>query len=183
MKALGNCLLAFVLWLGIAAATTAQDEMMPMGPSEEMEQLDFLVGSWVGDMQWRMTDTSSEWMPSETKVTYTKILDGGIIKGDWTMEMMGMTVTGISLDGFDRKTKKFQTLWTDSMLPRMRIYTGTLDGNTITAYGEEIMEGRTVPTRTIIKLVSDTEFEWTMEHSNDGGETWWASGKATYTKQ
>lgn len=183
MKALVRCLLSLVLCLAAAATISAQDEMMPMGPSAEMEQLDFLVGSWTGDMQWRMTDSSSEWLPSQANVTYRKILDGGILHGDWTMEMMGMTVTGVSMDAYDRDKKEFQSFWTDSMLPRMRIYTGTHDGNTITMYGEEIMMGQTVPTRTVITIVDDTKFEWVMEHSNDGGETWWTSGKATYTKQ
>ena len=50
--------------------------------------------------------------------------------------------------------------------------------------GEDVMPGgEKVRSRVTSYNISDTTYDWMMEMSNDDGQTWYTSMKATYTKR
>ncbi len=185
MKAFVTGLCALALCSLLVGTASAQDDMqnMPMGAPEQMKAMHFLVGDWTADMKWRMSDTSAQWMDAKTTASYELVLDGGAVRGTTTIDMMGMTMTGLSLDCYDRERQEWQTMWIDDATPRIRLYTGNEQDGKMVMTGEEIVMGQKLDTRIIIEPKSDTEFYWEMQHSEDGGKSWWTAGKATYTKQ
>ena len=120
-------------------------------PGEPHKQLASLAGSW--------TTKTKSWMepgkpPMETTgaCEYKMLLDGRYVQQDCTGEMMGQPFTGIGTHGYDNFTKKYMTLWMDSMGTRMFSMegTGTPDGKTVTLRGnhpdpfEGVMKHRAV---------------------------------------
>jgi hypothetical protein len=120
-------------------------------PGEPHKQLASLAGSW--------TTKTKSWMepgkpPTETAgaCEYKVLLDGRYVQQDCTGEMMGQPFTGIGTHGYDNFTKKYMTMWMDSMGTRMFSMegTGTPDGKTVTLRGnhpdpfEGVMKHRAV---------------------------------------
>jgi len=133
----------------------------PGGPHAVLAKLE---GSW--------TTRSRGWMePGKPPVESTGaceqklILDGHYLQQVYTGDMMGQPFTGISILGYDNVTKKYQSIWIDSMSTGVYFFEGTAgrDGRTITQKSRYIdpVKGPSV-WRTVIRIKDDNTQEFEM---------------------
>jgi hypothetical protein len=102
-------------------------------PGEPHKLLAKLEGSWLTKSRgWVDPDTP----PRESSGTCEQrlILDGHYLQQTYTGDMMGIPFTGISLLGFNNHTKKYESIWIDSMSTATYFFVGSAsrDGKTIT---------------------------------------------------
>jgi hypothetical protein len=92
-----------------------------------------LEGSWI--------TTSKGWMePGKPPVESTgtceqrMILDGHYLRQEYTGDMMGVPFKGINILGYDNHTRKYQSVWIDTMSTGVFYFEGAAsgDGRTIT---------------------------------------------------
>ena len=183
-------LLAFTLsalCLGVMAFAQndkpgAEGEAHPMGPPEELKQFDFLVGEWTTDIQIKMTP-EGEWTTSPATMKYEKGMDGSCIRGSFSTDFMGMPFSGLATLTYHRMKAKWQMSWIDNMGAYQSLYEGDLNDGILTLEGEDLAMGQINLVRDITTLKSDTEFDWEVHFSGDGGKTWWTTMKASYKKK
>lgn len=193
MKSL-RMILAIVLAVGmLASLAVGADEakkmeggegaMPPMGPPEEMKACAPMVGDWTFKGEWRMSP-DMEWTPMTAEVTFAYELDGAVLRMDLSAEMMGMTMHGIGYTAYNRETKLWQEMWTDNLGGAISLYTGTMteDGKRV-MQGVDVWNGQEVHSRSTSSDMTDTTFKWMMEHSIDGGKSWYTGMQGTYTKK
>ena len=105
-------------------------------PGEPHKQFATLVGSWI-------TQTK-EWMepgkpPMESTGTadMKMLLEGRFLYQEYNGQLMGQPFNGIGIDAYDNMTKKYRTVWMDSMGTGIFLMEGTAsaDGKTITLRG------------------------------------------------
>ena len=133
-------------------------------PGEPHKALAKLEGSW--------TTRSRGWMepgkpPVESFGTCEQklILDGHYLQQVYTGDMMGAPFTGISLLGFDNHTRKYESVWIDSMSTGIYYFRGTATnkGKTITQecdYNDPI-KGPSI-WRTVTRIKDDNTLEFEM---------------------
>lgn len=156
-----------------------------MGPPQQIKDLSWLVGTWDCDMQFKMSEGQEEWMPSKGVGVYKYVAGGAAIQSTYTSDGTGgMKFEGIGLETYNRETGKWQTIWVDNMGAYITYYEGDKsdDGRTV-MFGDEKFGGQSFKSRVTTYDETPTSFQWQMDSSMDGGETWWTSGKATYTKR
>ena len=158
-------------------------EMPPMGPPEEMKQLEHMVGTWTVEGEMFMDPTQPEPTPFTAIAEFEYELGGAIMEMEYTSEMMGMPYTGYSITTWDRENKVWQDSWVDNLSCRQILMTGhETDGQRVMTCVDKYM-GTTYHMRNTSYNMTETSFDWKMEQSTDGGETWYTSMTATYTKQ
>lgn len=141
-------------------------------PGEPHKALAKLEGSW--------TTLSRGWMepgkpPVESSGTCEQkmILGGHYLQQTYSGDMMGQPFTGICLMGFDNHTKKYESIWIDSMSTGIFYFKGTAskDGRTITqkcSYDDPIKGPSVWRTVTVIK--DDKTLEFAMFITPKGGK-------------
>ena len=133
----------------------------PGAPHKELAKLE---GSWI--------TTSKGWMePGKPPVESTGaceqklLLDGRYLQQIYTGDMMGQIFTGISLLGYDNHTKKYQSVWIDSMSTGVYFFEGTAskDGRTITQESryDDPVKGPSL-WRTVTRIKDDNTQEFEM---------------------
>jgi hypothetical protein len=177
-------LLAFAAIVGLQAQEQGegQQAMPQMGPPPEMKEISHLVGKWDVDMQWRNQPPDTGWMPAGGTAEYEYILDGAALRFDFHSEVMGMPMHGLGIQCYDRETDQWQMVWIDNLGARISYSEGTEQEGKTVLVGKEVWQGQEYLSRVTTFNETDTSFDWTMEMSQDGGETWFVTGKATYTK-
>lgn len=160
----------------------AAGEAPPMGAPEELKQFDFLVGTWTTDFQMKM-DPEAEWTTSPATMTYEKAMDGACIRGSFSTTVMGAPFNGLATLTYHRMKAKWQVNWMDNMGAYQSLLEGDFNDGKLTLEGEDMSKGQTNLMRDITTPKSDTEFDWEMQFSGDGGKTWWTTMKASYKKQ
>jgi hypothetical protein len=102
-------------------------------PGSSHKHLQEMVGSW--------TTRTVAWMeegkpPMDSKGTCEQkmILGGRFLQQEYTGDMMGTTFNGINIIGYDNHTKKYVSVWLDSMGTGIYFFEGEAspDGKTIT---------------------------------------------------
>ena len=185
-KILLNSTFMVVILFSMIATVNAQDEMgaMPeMGAPAELKAMAWMVGEWNVVADFRMEE-NSEWINSTATAVYKFSVDGCVLEMDYDSELMGMHFKGNLLETYDRLNKQYQSCWTDNMNGRISYYTGYRSGDSTILSGDEYFpDGTKYISRIITFNETDTSFEWHSETSNDGGKTFWLSGKAKYTKK
>lgn len=160
----------------------AEGEAPPMGPPEELKQFDFLVGEWTADFQMKM-DPEAEWTTTPATMTYEKAMDGACIRGAFSSKVMGMAFHGQSTLTYHREKAKWQMGWIDNMGAAQSLLEGDFKDGKLTLVGEDFMMGQNMLLRETTTRKSDTEFDWEMNVSSDGGKTWWTNMRGSYKKQ
>ncbi len=132
-------------------------------PGEPHRLLTKLEGSW--------TTRSRGWLepdkpPRESSGTCEQrmILGGHYLRQEYAGDMMGVPFTGISILGYNNHTKKYESIWIDSMSTALYYFVGTAgaDGRTITqtcSYDDPVRGPSVWRTVTRIKEDSSIEFE------------------------
>ena len=133
-------------------------------PGEPHKLLSKLEGSW--------TTRSKGWMepgkpPVESAGTCEQkaILSGHYLRQEYAGDMMGKPFTGISILGYNNHTKKYESIWLDSMSTAIYYFEGTAgrDGKTITqtCKYDDPVRGPAV-WRTVTKIKDDNTIEFEM---------------------
>jgi hypothetical protein len=141
-------------------------------PGEPHKQLASLAGSW--------TTKTKEWMepgkpPTEAagSVEMKMLLDGRFLQQDFTGEMMGQPYNGMGITGYDNLSKKYVSIWLDTMgtTPFMMEGTGNADGKTITLKGQHAEPGGGHMThRAVWKIVDSNTQTFDMWGNHGGGK-------------
>jgi len=176
-------LLALCLCAAGVAAQESEQPMPAMGAPEQMQECNSLIGVWDVASKMKMDMSSEEWTDFEATATYRMILDGSAVEMTYEGPMMGMLFKGMGIQTFDRETGLWQMTWTDNMTARTSLYTGKREGEKMVMTGEDKYGGMTYLSRITSFNEKPESFDWMMENSMDGGNTWITTGKATYTKR
>lgn len=176
-------LVALAISLPLAAQTEGEGagQAPTFGPPPEMSQLAPFIGSWKYQGEMRM-DPSAAFTPNTATVVFSLVCGGAAMQSDFSGPMMGMEMKGLSLTGYDRELKKWQTVWTDNLDGRMSYYEGDFKDGKLVVSGKEVMQGMTMFSRSTYYDITDKSIKWTMESSTDG-KVWYVSMQGTYTKQ
>ena len=178
-----TCLALFVLASPVMAKDKKQaKEMDPQAmmemyqklatPGEPHKQFESLAGSW--------TTQTKEWMePGKTPTEASgsadmkMVLGGRYLQQDFTGEMMGQPYTGMGITGYDNMSKKYVSIWLDTMGtgPFMMEGTGSADGKTITLKGSHSEPGGGKMThRAVWKIVDSNTQTFDMWGNHGGGK-------------
>ncbi len=132
-------------------------------PGESHKLLAKLEGSW--------TTRTRGWLEGKPAMESTGtceqklVLDGHYLKQIYTGDMMGVPFTGINFLGYNNHTKKFESIWIDSMSTAIYFFVGkgSADGRTITqecSYDDPV-RGPAV-WRSVTRIKDDNTLEFEM---------------------
>ncbi len=141
-------------------------------PGAPHKLLATLAGSW--------TTKTTVWMdpdkpPVEGKGTCEQkmLLDGRYLQQEYTGDMMGSPFTGINIIGYDNHTKKYVSVWIDSMSTSIYYFEGTAsaDGKTITQESsyDDPAKGPTT-WLSVTKIVDENTLQYEMYLTPKGGK-------------
>ena len=141
-------------------------------PGAPHKSLAGMVGSWNTKSKHSM-DPDQPPMESTGTCEQKMILGGRYLQQEWTGDMMGSTFTGINLMGYDNHTKKYVSIWIDSMSTGIYYFEGTAsrDGKIITQecrYDDPI-KGPMI-WRSITKFVDDDTVMYEMYGIDEKGK-------------
>jgi hypothetical protein len=133
-------------------------------PGEPHKLFATLAGSW--------TTQTKEWMepgkpPTESTGTaeMKTLLDGRFLYQEYNGQMMGQPYSGVGIDGYDNLTKKYVTVWIDTMGTDIFFMDGTAspDGKTITLRGSHPEPGGgQMRHRALWKIIDDNSQTFEM---------------------
>jgi len=133
-------------------------------PGEPHKLLAKLEGSW--------TTRSKGWVepgkpPMESSGTCEQkmILGGRYLRQEYTGDMMGTPYTGISIMGYDNQTKKFESIWVDTMSTGIYKFVGTAGrGGKVIKQESRYVDPVRGPAlwRTVTKIKDDNTVEFEM---------------------
>ena len=155
---------------------------MPLPPG--MKELISLVGSWNVAIATRQRP-GDDWQESERSSTIAAEMNGGLLEERFTMSS-GVEVRRAF--SYDRYNERYRVTQIDSRRNWLNVQEGTFgeDGRLVISNVETgttwSTQGMTFNDRAAIFNISDDGFEIEYETSIDGGENWFVSGKATYTR-
>jgi hypothetical protein len=162
----------------------SEQDMPPMGPPKQMQDIKWLAGEWNVVMKTGMDPDPSTWSEMNATCTYAYILDGAAMQYNFGgAEWAGMPFEGTGIECYDREKKQWQMSWIDNMSGRMSLYTGKRSGDSMIMIGPEMWNGQEMLGRITSYNETPTSFDWKMESSTDGGKTWVTTGTAVYTKK
>jgi hypothetical protein len=140
--------------------------MKAMTPGENHKLLASLVGEW--------TFVNRMWMdpaapPTESTgtATYTTIMGGRYVQGEYKGVMAGMPFEGVGVTGYDNVSKQFVASWIDNLGTGIMYMTGKFDPATKAFSYTTVMDDPTKPgtklrVREVIRLVDRDKhvMEW-----------------------
>jgi hypothetical protein len=126
------------------------------------------------------TTKTKSWMepekaPMETTGTCEQklLLDGRYLQQIYSGDMMGEPFTGINILGYDNHTKKYVSVWFDSMSTGIYFFEGTAspDGKTITqeSHYDDPIKGPTM-WRSVTRIKDDNTLGYEMFLTPKGGK-------------
>ena len=140
-------------------------------PGEPHKLLAKLEGSW--------TTRTTGWLEGKPAMESTGtceqklVLGGHYLQQDYTGDMMGAPFTGINLLGYNNHTKKYESVWLDSMSTAIYFFVGkgSADGRTITQECDYVdpVRGPAV-WRSVTRVKDDNTLEFEMFITPKGGK-------------
>jgi hypothetical protein len=145
--------------IGVALLLPSAWAQEPSTPG--MGYLKQLVGTW---------EAVSEF--GNGTMTYKLGLGGQWLVGDYDGEFGGLKFEGKGLDTYDSATKKYRSVWVDSLTTGPRIMEGTLDNKVMTMRGEGPgHDGKPGKFRSITEIKDADTLNFTLFMAdNDGKE-------------
>jgi hypothetical protein len=137
-----------------AAMEVCQKLAIPGAPHEVLARM---AGTWNAKMKSWMEPDKPPMESTGTSET-NMILGGRFLQQEFTGEMMAGTFSGIGFTGYDNHTKRYVSIWMDSMGTGILFFEGTAstDGKTITqeARHDNPIKGP-MTWRSVTKIVDD----------------------------
>lgn len=162
-----------VLCLGVVNPLVAQE---PQSPGPEHAELKALEGTW--DAVMKMADGSEVKGVAE----YRMICEGMWLQSDFRSDFGGVKFHGRGLDSYDPTSKKWNSVWVDSMNGAPMTLSGTKkDGKKMEMTGEGPGPGGPTKYRTITVNESADLMTFQMFIVTDSGEN--ELMKVTYTRR
>ena len=156
-------------------------------PGPEHEKLESLAGEWITHTKiW--TDPDAEPIDSPPGVQKGEMILGDrFLQFTQTGEMMGMTMEGMGILGFDKFRKVYQMAWIDNSATPVYFASGTADstGKVITLLGkvDDLLTGEMdKDVKWVYRFESAEEIFFEMWDS-DGDGGFFKSFEVTYTKK
>lgn len=154
-------------------------------PGEHHELLEPLVGTWDAKVtMWMSPDAPPNVSHGTMKNEW--ILGGRFLKEEFESEFMGQKFRGFGMFGYDRIKEQYIGTWCDTMMTGMLVNHGHVDdnGKVITMRGEHFdpAQQRKVPTKDVVRIISDDKHTMTMHHQAPDGE-WRKVMKIEYTRK
>jgi hypothetical protein len=141
-------------------------------PGEPHKLLAKLEGSWITRTRgWMEPDKPPK---ESTGMCEQKLILGGhYLQQIYTGDMMGVPFSGINILGYNNHTKKYESIWVDSMSTAIYYFEGTAsaDGKTITqkcSYDDPV-RGPSV-WRSVTRIKDDNTQEFEMFITPKGGK-------------
>jgi hypothetical protein len=156
-----------------ASAVRAQEPPQFPKPQKEHEWLQQFVGEW--EMESECTPVPGQ-PPVKGKMQESvRSLGGFWVVSQGEAEMLGQKMSVVMTIGYSPEKKKYIGTWTDSMLPHMWRYEGTVDDAgkvlTLEAEGPSMTNpGTTAKYRDITEFKSKDERHFSSYIQNDKGE-------------
>jgi hypothetical protein len=130
-----------------------------------------LEGSWI--TKTRGWEGGKQVMESSGTCEQKLILGGHYLQQEYTGDMMGAPFTGINFLGYNNHTKKYESIWVDSMSTAIYFFVGaaSADGKTITqkcTYDDPV-RGPAI-WRSVTRIKDDNTQEFEMFITPKGGK-------------
>lgn len=142
------------------------------GPNHQL--LASVAGDWTFKSRMWMNPSAP---PAEStgSVSYTTLLGGRYVEGQYRGNMMGMPFEGRGLMGYDNVAEQFQATWADNMGTTIMYMTGQYDpdAKTITYTGrmDDLMKpGTKINVREVVHLTSPDSHTMEWFETRDGKE-------------
>jgi hypothetical protein len=153
------------------------------GPNHKL--LASLTGDWAFSSRMWMEPGAPPELSSGT-ASYTSLMDGRFIQGQYKGTFGGMAFQGLGLTGYDNLARHFTATWLDNMGTAILVMTGTYDpaARTFTYKGDmdDIMKpGTKVKIRQVVKVLSDDSHVMEWYETRGGKEI--RTMEITYTRQ
>lgn len=152
-------------------------QVSPVERNQNYSNLNFgllapLLGDWlVDDSQLQQDGT---WQKQEGASWKFYPIQGGIsLQDDWvsnTSSADKIPGFGTYLRVYDPMSKKWQAAWLSSRARSLELFNGEETETEVFFYSMPNEKGRI--TRTVFSNIQPDFFNWRMDWSNDGGETW-----------
>jgi hypothetical protein len=142
-------------------------------PGAPHKRLASLAGSWITKTTALLMDPDTPPMVSKGTCKQQMILDGRFLLQEYTGDMMGSTFKGINLIGYDNYTKKYVSIWVDSMSTAIYFFEGTAsrNGKTITQVSRYDDPARGPLTwRSVSRIVDDNTMLYEMYQTPKRGK-------------
>jgi hypothetical protein len=157
-------------------------------PDENHKKLDKFLGRWEGTL--KMYAPGAPDQHDETtdiiQVRWETGMAQRYLAMDHTSKIMGLPFRGSATWGYNKTTKKFESVWRDSFSTGIMISYGTLstDDKTFTFHGEheDPAGAGKVKTREVVTWEADDTFKFEMYKTTSGGKEE-KSLEATYVKK
>lgn len=156
--------------------------MPPMGPPEQIKEIEGMNGEYEVKFYYKMDPASEEWIETPATAVVSMVAGGAAQQLLYEGEMMGMPFRGLGLTTYDRETGKWQMTWIDSMGARTSTYTGDFEDGMLVVEGEDKGQGMTFQSRLTTYNITDEGYDWKYEMSTDG-TSFIEGAKATYRKK
>ena len=160
------------LFIGVCAVTSmlatagVSRAQQPPKPGPEHEQLKQLEGIWEAN-------ANIGGQESKGTMTYKMDLGGMWLIGNFEGEFGGQKFAGRGMDSYDPMSKKYVSVWIDSMSARPMISEGTFDPEkkTMTMTGEGPgQDGKTAKYKSVLEFKDKDSMTNTMYTIADGKE-------------
>jgi hypothetical protein len=142
------------------AAMKAWMESAKAGPSHKM--LADMAGTW--EVNATSYDNPKSPTTSKGSAVKTMMMDGRFLKEELTGEMMGMPFNGFGITGFNNTTRKFETIWLDSMGTMIMTGSGEGENGTCTVLMDFVdpMSKQKMTAKGVTKVVDANKHVYTM---------------------
>ncbi len=144
------------------------------GPNQEM--LTSMAGDWTYTVRMWMNPGAAQPTESKGTVTYTSLLGGRFVQGQYHGDMMGQPFEGLGLLGYDNTSGKFEVSWADNAGTSILYMTGNYDADaktvTYTGQMDDILNpGAKINVRQVVHLTSPDSQTMEWYETRNGKET------------
>lgn len=167
--------------LAILPAPVASQTIVPPCSVDELESLAFMLGDW-SVRSWT-EDPNGEWVEAPARATIRTRLSGCLIEEVREGELNGRPYRSVTWLVYDRDAGRWQRALVDDAHGSLLTAEGRWHDGRLRLFVSQFRNGRLLLDRTTIRPIDDRHFEWELESSYDGGETWQTVWRMRYEKR
>lgn len=161
-----------VLFISTKGLYSQEEEVIEKGITSAF---DFWVGEW--DLHWMNADSSFSYGEN----TIVKILDGSVIQENFYDPGSGFK--GMSLSVFSIADSSWHQAWADNAGGYFDFYGIIEDDKRIFQTQPKIRKGVEIIQRMVFQDISENNFTWNWEVSNDKGQNWTLNWQIFYERK